>query len=163
MRKSPKNLVRTLTAISLLAALPVSGWAHEASSDPPTSSATGASQVFVRPFPGVQDGKWQISSEGALDPVWSADGRELFFRSTDGQTVTVADMARGPSLATRRDLLRAPADARFEINVSDRMFEPGVNGRRFLLMRQGSGDLSGNLVVVQNFVTELRAALAGSN
>ncbi|HLE46820.1 MAG TPA: hypothetical protein VI818_00870 [Candidatus Thermoplasmatota archaeon] len=47
MRKSPKNLVRTLTAISLLAALPVSGWAHEASSDPPTSSATGASQVFA--------------------------------------------------------------------------------------------------------------------
>jgi Tol biopolymer transport system component len=122
---------------------------------------TGVPQVFVRPFPGVQDGKWQISSEGALDPVWSADGRELFFRSTDGQSVIVADMARGPSLAARRDLFRAPLDARFELNGDDRMFEPGVDGRRFLLMRQGSGDLSGNLVVVQNFVTELRAALAG--
>jgi len=127
------------------------------------SRETGAPQVFVRPFPGVQDGKWQISSEGALDPVWSGDGRELFFRSTDGQTVTVADMARGPSLAAHRDLFRAPPNARFEINVDDRMLEPGSNGRRFLLMRQGSGDLSGNLVVVQNFVTELRAALAGSN
>ena len=127
------------------------------------SRETGAPQVFVRPFPGVQDGKWQISSEGALDPVWSADGRELFFRSIDGQTVTVADMARGPSLAAPRDLWRAPLDARFEINAGDRMFEPALNGRRFLLMRQGSGDLSGNLVVVQNFASELRASLARSN
>ena len=127
------------------------------------SRETGAPQVFVRPFPGVQDGKWQISSGGALDPVWSADGRELFFRSIDGQTVTVADMARGPSLAAPRDLWRAPLDARFEINAGDRMFEPALNGRRFLMMRQGSGDLSGNLVVVQSFASELRAALAGSN
>ena len=35
--------------------------------------------VFVRPFPHVDAGRWQISSGHA--PLWSRDGRELFFIS----------------------------------------------------------------------------------
>ena len=46
-----------------------------------------------------------------------------------------------------------------ESNRFDRMFEVTPDGRRFLLVTQGQGDKSGDLVVVQNFFTELRAAL----
>ncbi len=43
------------------------------------SNETGRDAVFVRPFPNVTDGKWQISNEGGVEPVWAHNGRELFF------------------------------------------------------------------------------------
>jgi hypothetical protein len=39
--------------------------------------------VYVRPFPNVEDWKWRASRDGGGDPLWSPDGRELFYlRST---------------------------------------------------------------------------------
>ena len=123
------------------------------------SNESGQPQVFVRPFPAVQDGRWQVSTEGALNPVWSADGRELFYRTEAGQAVNSADMSRGPASLTRRALFRSTPEGRFEINITDQMFSPSRDGKRFLMVRQGTGDTSGDLVIVQNFITELRAAL----
>ena len=124
------------------------------------SNESGTAQVFVRPFPDVQAGKWQISLDGGTDPLWSADGRELFFRTLDGDGLLVADMARGPALADRRMLTRASPTTGFELNRADRMFEVARDGRHFLVSIDGSEDLSGDLIVVQNFIVELRAALA---
>jgi serine/threonine-protein kinase len=44
-----------------------------------SADETGGFEVFVRPFPNLEDGKWQISAEGGVRPVWSRDGTELFF------------------------------------------------------------------------------------
>jgi len=123
------------------------------------STETGEAQVFVRPFPAVQQGKWQISTAGGDAPVWNRNGRELMFRSADGGDIYVADMARGPSETSPRKLLELPAQSQFESNGLDgHMFELSRDGRRFLMVRQGAGDKSGDLVVVQNFFTELKAA-----
>jgi eukaryotic-like serine/threonine-protein kinase len=125
------------------------------------STETGQEQVFVRPFPAVQDGKWQISTDGGDAPLWSRDSRELLFRSADGGTVYTVDLSRGPSQASPRRLLQLPAQSQFESNgLGGHMFELGADGRRFLSVRQGAGDKSGNLIVVQNFFQELRAATA---
>jgi serine/threonine-protein kinase len=123
------------------------------------STETGEAQVFVRPFPAVQQGKWQISTAGGDAPAWSHDSRELVFRSADGGDIYAADMARGPSETSPRKLLALPAQSQFESNGLDgRMFGLSRDGRRFLMVRQGAGDKSGDLVVVQNFFTELNAA-----
>ena len=68
-------------------------------------------------------------------------------------------MSRGPASVTRRELVRSPVEVNLETNALDRMFDPSRDGRRFLLVRRGSGDMSGDLVIVQNFLTELRTAL----
>jgi hypothetical protein len=50
------------------------------------SDETGRPEVYVRPFagaPSTGEGKVQISSGGAGHPVWRADGRELFYLSSD--------------------------------------------------------------------------------
>ena len=52
-----------------------------------TSDETGQNEIYVRPFPEVNEGKWQVSTGGGDSPLWSPDGRELFYRS--GDTVMV--------------------------------------------------------------------------
>jgi hypothetical protein len=66
------------------------------------SNETGRLQVFVRPFPNVEDGKWQISSEGGAIPVWSPDGRELYYRWGGGglgSTVFAASIESEPDFS----------------------------------------------------------------
>ncbi|MBI1897783.1 MAG: PD40 domain-containing protein [Acidobacteria bacterium] len=44
------------------------------------SNESGSYQVYVGPFPGP-GGKWQISTEGGMSPIWSPNGRHLFYTS----------------------------------------------------------------------------------
>src|SRR5262249_40907867 len=46
------------------------------------SNESGQFEVYVRPFPG-RGGRLQISTQGGLEPVWSRNGRELFYRNGD--------------------------------------------------------------------------------
>ena len=45
---------------------------------------------WLRPFPDVNSGRWQVSAEGGSRPVWSRSGRELFFFSADNRMTVVA-------------------------------------------------------------------------
>jgi Tol biopolymer transport system component len=45
-----------------------------------TSDETGRWEIYVQPYPGP-GGKWQISADGGMEPVWNPNGRELFYRS----------------------------------------------------------------------------------
>ncbi|MDA2914999.1 hypothetical protein MYX77_13790, partial [Acidobacteriia bacterium AH_259_A11_L15] len=49
------------------------------------SNETGRREVYVRPFPNVEEGKWQISSDGGRGTIWGPQGQELFYRSLNGQ------------------------------------------------------------------------------
>jgi serine/threonine-protein kinase len=57
-----------------------------------TSNETGRIEVYVRPFP-ASGGATQVSVDGGDQPIWSRDGRELFFR--DGANMIAAAMGRG--------------------------------------------------------------------
>jgi Tol biopolymer transport system component len=43
------------------------------------SDEGGSFEIYVRPFPNVNTGRFQVSRGGGPQPVWSRDGRELFF------------------------------------------------------------------------------------
>ena len=68
------------------------------------SDESGRNDVYVQPYPGPGP-KWLVSTDGGSDPVWSSDGRELFYRHGD-QMMTVAiapmgDFSRPPAAAVR--------------------------------------------------------------
>jgi serine/threonine-protein kinase len=48
-----------------------------------TSNESGINEVYVRPFPDAQGGRWQVSNGGGSEPRWSHDGRELFYLDGD--------------------------------------------------------------------------------
>jgi eukaryotic-like serine/threonine-protein kinase len=48
------------------------------------SNESGKYEIYVRQFPDVErGGRWQVSTNGGSGPLWSPDGRELFYRSGD--------------------------------------------------------------------------------
>jgi serine/threonine-protein kinase len=125
------------------------------------SNEQGANEVFVRPFPDVNGGKWQVSSGGGSAPVWAHNGRELFYVANG--KMNVVSIHPGPpfsadpprALFTIPDGLRAgsPVGGAFAITPDD---------RRFLMVRDNKWeDMAGTptLVVVQSFFDELRAKL----
>jgi serine/threonine-protein kinase len=38
------------------------------------SNESGQQEIYVRPFPNVEEGKWQISSDGGTEPIWAPRG-----------------------------------------------------------------------------------------
>jgi Tol biopolymer transport system component len=57
-----------------------------------SSDESGISEVYVRPFP-ASGGRWQVSDGGGRFPTWSADGRELFYRTDEGVMVAAVETA----------------------------------------------------------------------
>ena len=61
------------------------------------SNESRRTEVYVRPYLGP-GGKWQISTEGGTQPVWSRDGRELFYRN--GKKMMVVDISTRTAFST---------------------------------------------------------------
>ncbi len=51
------------------------------------SDESGTSEIYLRPFPGVHEGRLKISPAGATKPVSSPDSQELFYISAAGLTM----------------------------------------------------------------------------
>ena len=45
---------------------------------------SGQFEVYGRPFPDVNGGRWQVSSGGGAWPLWNPNGRELFYARSEG-------------------------------------------------------------------------------
>src|SRR5438309_9806621 len=57
---------------------------------------SGQFEIYVRPYPDVNSGHWQVSTGGGTRPLWSRNRRELFFVSPAG-AIMKADVADGSS------------------------------------------------------------------
>jgi serine/threonine-protein kinase len=53
------------------------------------SSESGSSEIYVRPFPPGNGGKWQISTGGGSYGIWSPNGHELFYETSDNRIMVV--------------------------------------------------------------------------
>jgi serine/threonine-protein kinase len=100
-----------------------------------SASGSGNFEVFVQPFP-AGTGKWQISAASGLEPRWSADGRELFFRDASGRLYRVAIDGRGEQFqfSTPELLFEGLLGGR-----SPRSYGVSPDGRRFLSLRLFEG------------------------
>ena len=46
---------------------------------------SGRFDIYVRPFPDVSSGYWQVSTDGGTRPLWARNGQELFYLTRDGR------------------------------------------------------------------------------
>ena len=98
-----------------------------------TSDESGRAEIYVVPFrpPGpAAGGKWQVSIEGGIYPVWSRRGRELFFRSGDRHVTVAAYAPGGESFVTVTQ--RQWAAARLDATAGYPSFDVSADGARAL-------------------------------
>ena len=125
------------------------------------SNEQGTNEVFVRPFPDVNGGKWQVSSGGGSAPLWAHNGRELFYVAD--RKMHVVRIKPGPPFSAEppRVLFAIPEEVRAG-SLAGGTFAITADDQRFLMVRDNRwGDMAGTptLVVVQHFFDELRAKL----
>jgi dipeptidyl aminopeptidase/acylaminoacyl peptidase len=118
------------------------------------SFESGQPGVYVVPVEG--DGKWQISSGFGIAPVWSPDGRELFFR-TGGATAAVPVETEGPRFRAGRprELWTTPLPG----TDLDPPYDVALDGQRFVAfqsLQATSSDSHEHLQIVLNWNEELR-------
>jgi Tol biopolymer transport system component len=114
------------------------------------SDASAQNEVYVRPFPNVTGGQWQISVGGGSAPLWSRNGRELFYVNPALELVAV-DLAQGPTRAAGRQTLFSMLGLRLSTNYT--WFDVHPDGR-FMMVRESLSD--GRMIVVENFREHLR-------
>ncbi|MGA8433033.1 MAG: protein kinase [Candidatus Sulfotelmatobacter sp.] len=62
-----------------------------------SSSESGAIEIYVQAFGGGQ-GKWQVSANGGTFPLWSNDGKELYYWDATNSLLAVAVKDSGGAL-----------------------------------------------------------------
>jgi serine/threonine-protein kinase len=118
------------------------------------SDESGEREVYVRPFPDAGSARWQVSAAGGSDPVWSRNGRELFYISATSEMMSVV-VAPGAAFSI------TPPKALFSTGPYSPVgpvtsFDVHPDGR-FLLLRETTPAERNELILVQNWVEEMKA------
>ena len=117
------------------------------------SGESGENEVRVRPFPETEEGRWDVEGPGE-DPLWSRDGRELFYRTSPitGGRVMAVPVATEPS---------------FELGEPEPLFGDvywhlvGTNydvasGGRFLMIKPDESSVAREIKIIRNWTEELK-------
>jgi serine/threonine-protein kinase len=121
------------------------------------SNESGRFEIYVQPFPAGRGGKWQVSTGGGLYGIWSNNGRELFYETTDYRIMVVDYAVTGDSFVPGKPRLWSEKRLSYPGN-SNLALAP--DGKRFAVfpMPEAEGSEKGTVHVtfLQNFLDELR-------
>ena len=118
------------------------------------SDETGRQEIYVQRFP--RGPKKQVSSGGGNAPVWSRDGREIFYVAPDGRLNSVEVSVKGPEFEAG-----APRPL-FDLRLAGthwpdpRQYDVAVDGQRFLVVRRVEDAGPDALVVILNWIAGLK-------
>jgi Tol biopolymer transport system component/predicted Ser/Thr protein kinase len=110
------------------------------------SDETKQGQVYVQNFP-TPGRKWQVSTNGGNHPVWSRDGRELFYIGPDRKLMAVDVNAEG-QLGSPRPLFTVLAAGGSQFDVS--------KDGRFLIRMESEQSARAPMTVVVNWAAGLK-------
>jgi Tol biopolymer transport system component len=124
-----------------------------------SSTQTGSREVFVESMPEATGGrsagaKKQVSITGGAQPVWSADGKELFYVAADGKMMSVPVELGAASfkLGVPEPLFQT----RLEFESIQRQYDVSADGKRFLLAQPLEESGSVPITVIINWPALLK-------
>jgi serine/threonine-protein kinase len=122
------------------------------------SDESGGIEIYVQPFRGKAGGKWQISESGGMYPLWSKNGRELFYQTPDHQVMVVDYRVDNDSFIGGKPRLWSEQRIYFPGGFSNLDLAP--DGKRFAVLapteNAGSAKGSVHVTFLENFFDELR-------
>jgi serine/threonine-protein kinase len=110
-----------------------------------SSDESGAVEVYVVPFPNVEDGSWLVG-EGA-NPIWSGDGRELYYLRSD--ELVAVQVRADPTFQILSSSVILTSDVVALSPSLDAPYDVAPDGR--FLMTRAVGESGGSRVIlIQN-------------
>ncbi|MBK7593761.1 MAG: serine/threonine-protein kinase [Gemmatimonadetes bacterium] len=124
------------------------------------SDESGANEIYVRPFPATNGGRWQVSNGGGMSPVWSPDSKELYFISASNKLVAAELLTTaGFEVVQLRPLFDTNG---YNLDLFHSSFAVSPDGKSFLFSRQratGVGTARPTIILVRNWFADLAARL----
>ncbi len=119
------------------------------------SNESGREEIYVRPFPDVGSGRWQVSTGGGTRPLWARSGRELFYYVPPG-TIVAVPIEAGSAFAAGTPRPLSTGD--YLAPTASRQYDVSPDGQRFLMIKAAPGEAAAppQLIVVQNWLEELK-------
>ena len=117
-----------------------------------SSNESGRFEVHVQTFP-VTDRNWTVSTTGGYEPRWRADGRELYYLSSNQKLMAVG-VGPGPSFGAPTEL--------FQVRVAGGVsplrthYVPSRDGQRFLINTPTGDAAMVPITVVLNWTAALK-------
>jgi serine/threonine-protein kinase len=126
------------------------------------SALSGRLEVYVERYPEM-GARQQISTEGGQMPLWSADGRELFFLGLEGQAIFAVPTMVGATVALGNEQ-KLIEGSFLAASTGFRPYDVASDGRIVII---GSGAEAGgptapDLIFVQHWFEELKRLVGGS-
>ena len=117
------------------------------------SNESGTDETYVKPYPAPGE-RVTISNEGGIEPVWSRDGRELFYRV--GNAMMAVSVVAGPttSFSQPRVLFQGQYLGDYSGAAAYPYYDVARDGR--FLMVQRAASATTKVVCVQNWAEELK-------
>jgi len=121
------------------------------------SNESGSYQIYVRPFPELDTGKWQVSVAGGLAPKWSRDGATLYFISSRFRGQLLAATIDASQSFTHSTPLVLMDLQGYVVPNRAQTYDVGADGRMLLIKGFAQGALAElrRIIVVQNWFEEL--------
>jgi serine/threonine-protein kinase len=122
------------------------------------SDESGEFEIYVRPFPQVEEDQVHVSNNGGVYPVWSRDGRELFYVEPGNPSrlisVSVTTEATSETFTFGN---RVPVVDLSDLIGEGRSYDVSPDGQRFLVLKVARGDATdfAEINVVLNWHQEL--------
>ena len=114
------------------------------------SNQEGLNQVYVSPFP--EPAPKKISTGGGYNPLWSPDGKELFYRNGDKMIAV--------TVQTEPEIRVIASEVLFEgqyYTDSNRSYDVSQDGQRFLMIKESKDQpATTQLIVAHNWFEELK-------
>ena len=117
------------------------------------SDETGRDELFVRSFPD-SGAKWSVSSGAGTEPLWSPDGKKLYYRTAEELMVVTVETRPTFSVSRPRAVLEDSFE-RWRGQPGFRNYDISPDGERFLVLESGEQTQYDIIHVVLNWFEEL--------
>jgi Tol biopolymer transport system component/tRNA A-37 threonylcarbamoyl transferase component Bud32 len=108
------------------------------------SDETGKMNVYLRPY-GATEGKWTVSSQGGTHPIWSVDGRHIFYRF--GNQMLAVDVTTLPEVHLSEPHVLFEKRFGFGASITLANYSLSLDGREFLMVEDLPGGRHFNMVL----------------
>jgi Tol biopolymer transport system component/predicted Ser/Thr protein kinase len=125
-----------------------------------SSNESGSSQVYVRAFPD-KGGQWQISSNEGTSPIFSRDGKNLFFYDVPDDRIMVASYSvKGDSFVAEKPRVWTSHSVSLTMSGAvGAQYDLAPDGKRIAVATYAGGSSqqdAGHVIFLENFIDELQ-------